>query len=106
MIPISFAAAAAHYPQLVEQVVAKLGRTSQGVTVQQVAWYLVDCQDDAEQPLDEGACADIMLTGRIPFRMGVCGYLGASFTCFCESDGKPVEHDTIPSTHTCRPSGV
>jgi hypothetical protein len=95
MTPISFAAAAARYPQLVEQVVAKLGRTKPGTTPQDVSWYLVDCQDDADQPLDEGVCADILLTGSIPFRVGVCGFVGNTFACFCEGDCKPVEspHD-------------
>ncbi len=89
MKPVSFSEAAGRHPELVRQVLAKLSRSRRGLTANEVSWYLVECGDDPEQPLDEAACADVMLTGTVPVRHGVAGTVAGHFGCCCSVDYAP-----------------
>ena len=86
MMPVSFSEAAGRHPELARRVLAKLQQKRHGTTAQDIAWFLVECHDDPDQPLDEGGCADVMLTGTLPCRHGVCGFVGNHFGCFCDED--------------------
>jgi hypothetical protein len=86
MKPISFEEASDLHPQLVEQVVDKLSAARGDLLPTDISWYLVECHDDPDEPLDEAACADLMLTGSLPAKRGVCGMVGEHFACFCEED--------------------
>ncbi len=86
MMPVSFSEAASLHPELARQVLAKLQHEKRDVKADDIAWFLVQCHDDPDQPLDEGGCADLMLTGRLPCRHGVCGFAGSHFGCFCQED--------------------
>lgn len=83
MLPVSFREVSRRSPQLVADVMARLDGVKHGVSPGEISWFLVECHDDPEQPLDEAACADVMLTGRLPCRRGVCGILGAHYRCAC-----------------------
>ena len=89
MKPVSLSEAIRRHPELVDQVLVKLSRNVEGLTAGQVSWYLVECGDDPDQPLDEAACADVMLTGRIPVRHGVAGRVAGHFGCCCSVDYAP-----------------
>jgi hypothetical protein len=69
------------FPELVERVFQKLAKN--GATREAIQWYLTECPEETDQPLDEGACADLMLTGRVPTRCGVAGRMGEGFACSC-----------------------
>ncbi|MDR3436811.1 hypothetical protein [Telmatospirillum sp.] len=74
-----------HYPHLARQVLAKLrGVQAVDVDPRSVTWHALDCHDDPDQPLDEAACADVMLTGNLPCRHGLCGSMAGHFACYCD----------------------
>ena len=52
----------------------------------QVSWHLVACFEDPELIMDEGECADLMLTGKLPCRIGLHGVAGHHSACCCRVD--------------------
>ena len=60
MLPVSFDQASYRHPELVRQALACFA----GLPAGEIAWFLVECHDDPDQPLDEAACADVMERGR------------------------------------------
>ena len=93
MTPVSFAEAQARHPDLVAKVLDKLAQSVRDVNPAEVSWYVVACHDDPAELLDEAAIADIMLTGRMPCRIGICGKLAGHFGCFCNT--RMIEPDKI-----------
>ena len=83
MTPISYADALERYPDLVTVVLNKLAAQTRHIDPAQVAWAEVNCHDEPDQPLDEAAAADLMLTGSLPCRLGVCGTLAGHYGCAC-----------------------
>jgi hypothetical protein len=87
MIALSFDEVANRYPDLAKQILSKLTAAQKtAVDPRAVQWHAVVCHDDPAQPLDEAACADVMLTGTLPCRQGLCGSFDGHFACFCEED--------------------
>lgn len=84
MTPISFEQARADFPDLVLTVINKLSAQVPNLDPGAIAWASVVCHDDPDQPLDEGAIADLMLTGRIPCRFGLAGSLNGYYGCACQ----------------------
>ena len=88
MLPVSFDQASYRHPELVRQALACFA----GLPAGEIAWFLVECHDDPDQPLDEAACADVMLTGTLPARFGVAAVAGEVFVCRCEQGCVSVRH--------------
>ncbi|HXP96037.1 MAG TPA: hypothetical protein VN809_04945 [Telmatospirillum sp.] len=87
MMTLSFDEVTKRYPHLAKLVLGKLEAAHKAVVDPMIVqWQAVVCHDDPEQPLDEAACADVMLTGTLPCRHGLCGSLVGHFACFCEED--------------------
>jgi hypothetical protein len=93
MLPLSYAEAKSRHPDLVGQVLAKLAQSKRDVDPAEVSWYQVDCHDDPDELLDEGAIADVLMTGKMPCRIGVCGKIAGHFGCFCHL--KMVDYDKV-----------
>lgn len=75
----------ASMPHLAEKVLAKLVAVSEGrIDPEDIEWVLVECHDEVDQPLDEAACADVLLTCSLPSHRGVAGRFGDHYACFCE----------------------
>lgn len=91
MTPISFQDVTDLYPHLVEQVIRKLGQNRKDRHPTRIAWSLVTCHDDPEQPLNEAAAADLLRTGGLTGRHGVCGRIGRHFACYCDEGCVPAE---------------
>jgi len=86
MMALSYAAALGEHPDLVGKVLNKLAQSISDVNPAEVSWYLVACHDDPAQLLDEAAIADVMLTGKMPCRVGICGKLAGHHGCSCHLD--------------------
>lgn len=84
MTPVAYDDIATRHPQAVGYVLGKLGQGRQPVNPADVAWFLMECHDEPDEPLDEAAAADIMLTGTLPCCRGIAGRLGRRFACFGE----------------------
>jgi hypothetical protein len=89
---ISLAEARHRHADLVASVLDRLTLAAPGVNPADVSWHLVECHDDMDQPLDEGAAADVMLTGRLPCRFGVCGFYLGRFGCACHNGSLPARN--------------
>jgi hypothetical protein len=83
MTPVQLSEASRLFPELVERVLEKLALAKTDVTKEAIQWYLTECPEETEQPMDVGACADLMLTGQVPTRHGVAGRVGEHFACYC-----------------------
>jgi hypothetical protein len=93
MTPVSFAKVADLYPHLVKQVIDKIGQNYKGLSPKEIAWHLVTCHDDPEQPMDEAVAADLLLTGCLRCRNGVCGKIGQHYACYCDEGCEPLEQE-------------
>jgi len=93
MTPITFAKAQIQHPDLVEKVLEKLAQAKPDVVPEAVSWFSVACYDDPEELLDEAAIADVMLTGKMPCRIGICGKVDGHFGCFCHT--KMIERERL-----------
>jgi hypothetical protein len=92
MKPLSPDEAVRQYPHLVKLVLDKLGQTQTGdVDPKVVTWHALACHDDPDQPLDEAACADIMLTGSMLCQNGLCGSIDGHFACYCDKGCEPAD---------------
>ena len=90
MASLSFDDAARRYPDLAQQVLGKLAALLESaVDPRSVAWLTIVCHQDADQPLDEAACADLMASGSLPWRLGLSGRLAEHFSCACQGEARP-----------------
>lgn len=86
MVSVPFGDVVVRYPALAEQVLGQLNQVCEGVKVDQVDWYLVDCSDDPDAPLNETAAAELMLRGQLQSFPGIRGTIGRHFACCCDAD--------------------
>lgn len=93
MTPVSFAEAQRQHPDLVDKVLEKLARSVRNLDPAKISWSLVACHDEPDELLDEAAIADVMLTGRMPCRIGVSGRIAGHFACFCHE--RMVEREKV-----------
>lgn len=97
MKPLSPDEAIRQFPHLVRLILDKLGQAhgaqTEGAAVDAntVTWHALDCHDDPDQPLDAGACADVMLRGSLPCRHGLCGTVDGHFACYCDEGCEPAD---------------
>lgn len=83
MTPISFEQARQDYPDLVMSVISKLASQVLHLDPSAISWSSVQCHEDPDQPLDETVIADIMLTGQMTCRIGLCGTINGYYGCAC-----------------------
>lgn len=87
MMPLTSVEAFDKYPDKVLKIIAALTRTGQpSPTPDTVSWFVMACHDDPEQPLDEEACATLMLTGELPCNLGLMGRIAGREACVCNRD--------------------
>ncbi len=79
------------YPHLAEQIKVKLSKHKYEIELKEIDFYIIECHDDPQQPLDESSIADILLTGSLRCHRGIRGVFGNNSACCCEDEWVPIE---------------